>query len=302
LVQNLSYSKVSLGKNILEASQNLPEGPVFPLVGQTPIAQKDFSVFLSSWDPGYYNLYTAATSQTPVAGTRSMREYKSFLGSKMMQTPYTITIYTFITLEVSRTSGSTNVPNINAAANSAVTTIQQIGPSHSNTGIGQLGTYQSNVDLAVFDEGIFPEVEVFWQKNSLTNTVVGSIRLDRILRRYLLNSGISTVFVDNMVTEFGLGNPNNINDDINAYIEQNIAPIYEGITFDLFVKKTGQNLTSTELLVRGDLINPDRIKYAYYQQNNFQLTKRNNLSYSFEYPLTVGQNYSLTFSFRIQKI
>jgi hypothetical protein len=302
LVQNLSYSKVSLGKNILEASQNLPEGPVFPLVGQTPIAQKDYSVFLSSWDPGYYNLYTAATSQTPVAGTRSMREYKSFLGSKMMQTPYTITIYTFITLEVSRTSGSTNVPNINAAANSAVTTIQQIGPSNSNTGIGQLGTYQSNVDLAVFDEGIFPEVEVFWQKNSLTNTVVGSIRLDRILRRYLLNSGISTVFVDNMVTEFGLGNPNNINDDINAYIEQNIAPIYEGITFDLFVKKTGQNLTSTELLVRGDLINPDRIKYAYYQQNNFQLTKRNNLSYSFEYPLTVGQNYSLTFSFRIQKI
>jgi hypothetical protein len=105
-----------------------------------------------------------------------------------------------------------------------------------------------------------------------------------------------------MVTEFGLGNPNNINDDINAYIEQNIAPIYEGITFDLFVKKTGQNLTSTELLVRGDLINPDRIKYAYYQQSNFQLTKRNNLSYSFEYPLTVGQNYSLTFSFRIQKI
>ena len=94
----------------------------------------------------------------------------------------------------------------------------------------------------------------------------------------------------------------NINDDINAYIEQNIAPIYEGITFDLFVKKTGQNLTSTELLVRGDLINPDRIKYAYYQQSNFQLTKRNNLSYSFEYPLTVGQNYSLTFSFRIQKI
>jgi hypothetical protein len=108
--------------------------------------------------------------------------------------------------------------------------------------------------------------------------------------------------VDNIVSEFGLGNPNSIEDDINTYIEENIVPIYEGITFDLFVKKTGQNLSSTELLVRGDLINPDRIKYGYYQQSNFKLTRVNDLFYTFEYPLTTGQNYSLTFSFRIQKI
>lgn len=302
VVENLSYSKVSLGKNILEASQNLPEGPVYPLVGQTPISNKNFSVFLSSWDPGYYNLYSSATAQTPVAGTRSMREYKSFLGSKMMQTPYTITIYTFITLELARNSGTTNVQAINTASVEAVSQIQNINASNSNTGIGQLGTYQTIVDLPVFDQGIFPNVEVFWQKNPVTNIVSGSIRLDRILRRYLLNSGISTVFVDNIVSEFGLGNPNSIEDDVNTYIEENIVPIYEGITFDLFVKKTGQNLTSTELLVRGDLINPDRIKYAYYQQSNFKLTRVNDLVYSFEYALTPGQNYSMTFSFRIQKI
>jgi hypothetical protein len=302
IVENLSFSKVSLGKNILEASQNLPQGPVYPLVGQTPISNKNFSVFLSSWDPGYYNLFSSATSQTPVAGTRSMREYKSFLGSKMMQTPYTITIYTFIALELSRNSGSTNVQAINNAANTAVTQIQSITPATSNTGIGQLGAYQTIVDLPVFDQGVFPNVEVFWQKNSVTNVVTGAIRLDRILRRYLLNSGINTVFVDNIVSEFGLGNPNSIEDDINTYIEENIVPIYEGITFDLFVKKTGQNLSSTELLVRGDLINPDRIKYGYYQQSNFKLTRVNDLFYTFEYPLTTGQNYSLTFSFRIQKI
>jgi len=302
VIENLSYSKVSLGKNILEASQNLPQGPVYPLVGQTPISNKNFSVFLSSWDPGYYNLFSSATSQSPVAGTRSMREYKSFLGSKMMQTPYTITIYTFITLELARNSGTTNVQAINTAANAAVTQIQNINATNSNTGIGQLGTYQTIVDLPAFDQGIFPNVEVFWQKNSVTNVVTGFIRLDRILRRYLLNSGIITVFVDNIVSEFGLGNPNSIDDDVNTYIEENIVPIYEGITFDLFVKKTGQNLSSTELLVRGDLINPDRIKYGYYQQSNFKLTKINDLAYSFEYALTAGQNYSTTFSFRIQKI
>jgi hypothetical protein len=302
VVENLSFSKVSLGKNILEASQNLPQGPVYPLVGQTPIFNKNFSVFLSSWDPGYFNLFSSATAQTPVAGTRSMREYKSFLGSKMMQTPYTITIYTFITLELSKNSGSTNVQAINSAANSAVTQIQTINATNSNTGIGQLGAYQTIVELPVFDQGIFPNVEVFWQKNSITNVVTGALRLDRILRRYLLNSGIDQVFVNNIVSEFGLGNPNSIEDDINTYIEENIVPIYEGITFDLFVKKTGQNLTSTELLVRGDLINPDRIRYGYYQQSNFKLTRVNDLYYTFEYPLTSGQNYSLTFSFRIQKI
>jgi hypothetical protein len=220
----------------------------------------------------------------------------------MMQTPYNVTIYTFITLEISRETGTTIVANINEAANAAIPLIQNINPSNSNTGIGQLGTYLSNVDLKILDENIFPQVEVFWQKNSITNTVYGTIRLDRILRRYLLNSGISTVFVNNMVSDFGVGNPNNINDDIDTYIEENITPIYEGISFDLFVKKTGQVLTSTEILVRGDLINPDRIRYAYYAQPNFRLTKTTNMIYSFEYPLTVGQNYSLTFSFRIQKI
>ena len=63
----------------------------------------------------------------------------------------------------------------------------------------------------------------------------------------------------------------------------------------------GQHDPGTELAKATGFL-PERDDYAYYQQSNFQLTKRNNLSYSFEYPLTVGQNYSLTFSFRIQKI
>jgi hypothetical protein len=205
-------------------------------------------------------------------------------------------------LELSRISGNTDVQAINNSALQAVRQIQSINASNSNTGIGQLGTYNSNVNLPVFDEGIFPNVEVFWQKDEINNTVQGSIRLDRILRRYLLNSGIDSVFVNNMISEFGVANPDSIDDDINAYIEQNITPIYEGITFDLFVKKTGQNLSSTELLVRGDLINPDRVRYGYFNQTNFNLTKRNDLYYTFNYSLTPGQNYSLTFSFRIQKI
>jgi hypothetical protein len=286
----------------LEKSSNIPSGPVYPLIGQTPIDKKDFSIFLSSWDPGYYNLYTSSTSNDAVAGTRSMAERKSFFGSKMMQTPYTINSYTFITLEISRATGQTDVQKINNEAKSALVNIQNINQQTSNTGIGQLGTVLSSVDLPVFDEGIYPDVEVFWQKNQITNTLVGSIRLDRVLRRFLLNAGISKVFVDNMISEFGVGDPENIDDDVKAYIEQNIFPIYEGITFDLYVKKTGTALSSTEKLVRGDLINPDRIRYSYYLEPNFNLTRRNALSYTFELPLESGKNYSTTFSFRIQKI
>ena len=301
-LKNLNYSKVSLGRNILEKSDNLPLGPVYPLVGETPIAKKDFSVFLSTWDPGYFNLFTSATQNSPVAGTRSMRENKSFFGSKMMQTPYTITAYTFITLEVNRNSGETDIQRINVAATRALQQIQSITPQTSNTGIGQLGTVLSSVDLPVFDEGIYPDVEVFWQKDTQTNKLYGSIRLDRILRRFLLNSGISKVFVENIISEFGVGDPENINDDIKTYIDKNIVPIYQGITFDLFVKKTGSDLSATELLLRGDLVSPDRIRYSYYKEPNYKLTKRNALSYSFELPMESGKNYSTTFTFQIEKI
>ncbi len=302
VLQNLNYTKVSLGKNILEASTNLPLGPVYPLVGQTPIDKKNLSIFLSSWDPGYYDLYTSATNFDAVAGTRSMKELKSFFGSKMMQTPYTVNAYTFITLEISRTTGETDIQKINNEARAALVAIQNINQQTSNTGIGQLGTVFSSVDLPIFDEGIYPDVEVFWQKNEITNTLIGSIRLDRILRRFLLNAGISRVFVENMISQFGVGDPENLDDDVKAYIEQNIVPIYEGIAFDLYVKKTGTNLSPTELLLRGDLINPDRIRYSYYLEPNFKLTRRNALSYRFELPMESGKNYSTTFSFRIQKI
>lgn len=302
ILKNLNYSKVSLDKNILEKSANLPSGPVYPLIGETPIAQKDLSLFLSSWDPGYYNLYSTSTGNTPVAGTRTMSERKSFFGSKMMQTPYSINLYTFIALEISRTTGQTDIQLVNNQAKAALVAIQNINQQTSNTGIGQLGTVLSRVDLPVLDEGVYPDVEVFFQKNEIANTLIGSIRLDRILRRFLLNAGISKVFIENMISEFGVGDPENLDDDVKAYIDQNIVPIYQGMSFDLYVKKTGSQLSTTEVLLRGDLINPDRIRYSYYSQPNFKLTKKNALSYSFELPLESGQNYSTTFSFNIEKI
>ncbi len=302
LLENLNYTKVSLGKNILENSQNLPQGSVYPLIGQTPIAKKNFSVFQSTWDPGYYNLYSNSMDETPVAGTRSMLEHKTFLGSKMMQTPDEVTNYTFITLEISKTQGTLDPQVINSKARASVSAIQSMSLSQSNTGIGQLGPALSGVDLFKLDEGIYPDVELFWQYDPVARIVYGVIRLDRILRRYFLNSGIQKVFLENMISEYGVGDPNNIQDDVISYLQQNILPIYEGKILDLLVLKKGTPLSSPSRLVTGDLANPDKIRYGYVPQTNFALTRRTSLTYQFEYTLEPNQNYSLTFNFRTGKI
>ena len=231
-----------------------------------------------------------------------MTELKTFMGSKMMQTPGQISTYTFITLEISRTTGVVDPQIINAQAQAAVGPIQTMTTTQSNTGIGQLGPAFSGVDLSKMDETIYPDIEVFWQLETVTNKVYGVIRLDRILRRYLLNSGIDKVFVENIITEYGVGNPNNIQDDVRSYIDQNIVPIFEGKQLDLLVLKSGNPLTETQRLVRGDLVNADKIKYGYVPQPNFTLTQRTALTYSFEYQLESNQNYSMTFNFITGKI
>ncbi len=300
--RNLSYTKVSLGTPILSASASLPEGSVYPLVGQSPIAIKDFNLFSSTWDAGYYNKYLTATNQTPVAGTRSMAEYNTFFGSKVMQTPDPIRIPNYITLEISRTQGTSDVSVINDEIFSYIKSVQEIGTSNSGTGIGSVGPYLSGVDYNKLDLSIFPNAEVIWQYFEETGKIQGILRLDRIIRRYLLNSGIKQVFIDNMISDFGVGDPNSINDDINNYIELNIVPIYEGTTFDLFVKKSGNQIVPKSEAVRGDIFKSDRYKLGFYPNTNYQLTKSNALVYSFEYSMEANYSYSLLFDFVISKI
>ena len=172
-------------------------------MGQTPISRKDFNVFSSSWDPGYYERFTLPQTSVEVAGTRSMEEYKTFMGSKIMKTPYEIYVNNYTVLEISRTSGDNSVSTINETINSYIKDIQNVDNTNSGTGIGFGGTYLSGVDLPSLNQDLFSNVEVFYQYLPDTNKVFGIIRLDRILRRYLLNSGVKNVFQDNIISEFG---------------------------------------------------------------------------------------------------
>ena len=302
LSRNLSYTKVSEGSNILAAASSYPEGPVYPLISLTPIARKDFNIFSSSWDPGYYDRYLVSNKGSSVAGTRSMKEYKTFFGSKVMQTPDPIEANNHITLQISRNVGSKDVKTINTTIDSYIKSIQEITKSNSGTGIGSVGPYLSAVDYNKLDLSIFQNAEIIWQNFPDQRKIKGIIRVDRILRRYLLNSGIKKVFIDNMISQFGVGDPLSINDDINTYIDQNVSPIYRGDVFDLYVKKTANSVIPDYQIVRGDLFSSDRYKSEYFIDNNYKLTPITNLIYEFEYSTETGFYYSLMFNIRIAKI
>jgi hypothetical protein len=299
--RNLQFSKVSLENNILSLSQNLPEGPVYPLVGQSPIWRKDFNIFSSSWDPGYYQQFTSAETYIDVAGTRSMKEFKSFLGSKIMKTPGILQFNNYITLQISRTSGSSDVVFMNDKINSYLGQIQSISPSDSSSGIGSVGPYLSGVDYNKIDLSIFADAELIWQYFPEINSIKGIIRLDRMLRRYLLNSGIKQTFIDNIISDFGVGDPDSINDDVNSYIDLNVSPLYQGNVFDMYVKKSSDPL-DPNYMVRGDIANSEKYKLEFFNESNYKLTKNGNLIYSFEYNLEANYNYSLLFNLEIIKI
>lgn len=305
VIRNLNFSKVSLGNNILSLSQNLPEGPVYPLVDQSPIWKKNFNTFQSSWDPGYYEFFTGPSTFQKVAGTRSMVERKTFFGSKMMQTPTEVDFDNYIVLQISRTSGNSDVNLINTQIDSYIKSIQSVNPQNSGTGIGKPDTYLSGTDYNKMDLSIFPNAELIWQYFPETKIVGGIIRLDRMLRRYLLNEGIKKVFIDNIISDFGVGNPNSIDDDVNSYIDNNVSVLYQGLSFDLFVNEDKQtNIADMDqsVIVRGDLSSSDFYKDEYYPETNFKLTRITDLVYSFEYNLSGESAYSMQFNLKINKI
>lgn len=88
-VKNVNYYKYST-QWIFRIGKDSPSNPVYNLINETPVDKRDLSIFESSWDPGFYRQYTSPTAYTSLPGTRSMKEEKSFFGSKVMQTPDTV--------------------------------------------------------------------------------------------------------------------------------------------------------------------------------------------------------------------
>ena len=299
-IKNLSYTKVS-DNNILFISENLPSGPRYPLIGQTPISRKDFNVFQSSWDTGYYDKYITATTYSPIAGTKAMVEFKSLLGSKIMKTPKNIISNNYLVVPISNDEGISDVAIINSEIDGYISQIQGINASNSATGIGTSQVFLTGLNIDTLSPNLFPNSEIIWQKINAT-TIKGIIRVDRILRRSFMNEGAGTVFFENIISEFGVGDPGSIQDDVLNYLDTNILPSFNTNNIQLYVKKTGSSTIEYKDIVRGDIYSPDRGRLGYVLNNNYNLTKNGNLSYSFEFIIDPNFQYSLSFRILIDKI
>ena len=89
VVKNVNYYKYS-EKWIFKIGEDSSYFPSYNLVSETPLDKRDLSIFNSTWDPGYYRLYSDPSTYIGLPGTKSMTEQKSFFGSKVFKSPQRI--------------------------------------------------------------------------------------------------------------------------------------------------------------------------------------------------------------------
>lgn len=97
LIKNYFYHKVNQedSSSVLELSTNSAFLSLYPLINEVGINYKDQYIFSSNWEPGYFIKSIDKSKIQSVIGTRSMKEKKSFFGSKYLKVPQEIKLETF---------------------------------------------------------------------------------------------------------------------------------------------------------------------------------------------------------------
>ena len=101
---NFFYHKVNVEdpSTILELSNESAFKSLYPLINEVGITYKDFYTFSSNWDPGYFEKSLDKSQTEDVIGTRSMKEKKSFFGSKYLKVPQVIELQTWLASEIEK--------------------------------------------------------------------------------------------------------------------------------------------------------------------------------------------------------
>ena len=104
-IDNFYYSKVSpeAFNRILTVNPETGFSSRYPLIGEIGIDKKDFYIFQSNWDLGYFQKNIDKTQTEEKFGTWNTLENKSFLSSKIMKIPEQLYIEDFIAKEVTDT-------------------------------------------------------------------------------------------------------------------------------------------------------------------------------------------------------
>jgi len=101
ILKNYFYHKVNQEdpSTVLELSTSSAFLSLYPLINEVGIDYRDYYIFSSNWEPGYFIKSIDKTKIQSVIGTASMLEKKSFFGSKYLKVPQQITLETFMPSE-----------------------------------------------------------------------------------------------------------------------------------------------------------------------------------------------------------
>ena len=96
-IDNFFYHKVNTEdpSTVLELSTTGAFKSLYPLINEVGIDYRNFYIFSSNWDPGYFRKSVDKAIIQDIIGTRSMKEKKSFFGSKYLKVPQNVTLETF---------------------------------------------------------------------------------------------------------------------------------------------------------------------------------------------------------------
>jgi hypothetical protein len=266
-IKNFYYHKSNdiNPSGIIKLSLQSSELPVYPITGETAIDKKDFYVFKTNWDASYFKRSIDKKSTEDLAGTRSIIEKRSFIGSKSMKIYDAINIETFNSLRV----------NSRDELESISTEINRPG----NT------------------------IEIVYYETA--NNITIDVYLEKRITRYLSESGIYDYFSKYINPKYSFGTQDGITDDVTGYIVSNILPRYLLTDINLYVLKSGKvDLNQTYPVIDSVLTDFEKIKAGFKTDKNVQVLQLGNLSNFNQrliYNKTAGFNYSFAPSFTLNK-
>lgn len=126
------------------------------------------------------------------------------------------------------------------------------------------------------------------------------INIKKRLLRFLISDGASTEFNKYLMSEFGIGDPDSLTDDVTDYLTLNVLPTYEVKALDLYIRRYKENLGLA--IIRGDLTDAQKLQSLYLLDKNFTVQKKSEFVYYFEHVLDNSFNVSLAPSLTIGKI
>ena len=278
-IQNFFYHKVNEQdpSTVLELSRESAFPSLYPLINEIGIDYKDFYAFSSNWEPSYFTKSIDKSQIEKIIGTRSMFERKSFFGSKYLKVPETIILETF---------------EPNAFVKAAIRQPSLIDGTFM---------YQDQPSVTVNKRVIRSEgvrnIRAIKKKPSSPIEIFYLFNEKRLIE-YLFTP-IKNQFLTYIKDEFGYGDLETLDDDVEQYIRENILKLYkiEKVEFYNLASRTkgGSNYTTAELtnaekISNGLTIN-DNVSSKTLNTNPFDLkliyNKRTGFSESYGFSVTI---------------